>query len=121
MKIINVIVIICLTVILFKLYMLGFTKQHEYVHQEIFRTYGINSTIYIEPIYSFSTVQGYTLPNSEQYKNNCNESCKNLNLFNEIISYNIDTVVSSIFICVFIVILFLYFNSQSFITTIGGD
>lgn len=84
------IVMLILTCGVFYTINLGFVIQHENVHKAINSNYGIDSEIYI----NYFTLSGNTISYDAD---KCNDECKSLHSMNEIVSYNLDTVMFTIF------------------------
>lgn len=97
----------------------GFTLQHESAHKEIYADYGIESTIHLNnPIKAMTTgVGGYTktVMTAKEYDSKCNETCLSLHAQNEIIGYNMEIVMASIFVLImFLIILSAIFYEKMF-------
>jgi hypothetical protein len=73
---------------------------HEEVHKQVFRNYGVDSTVEI----NYLTLAGSTSPNMTQYKKYCNESCDILNIQNEIFGYNIIVLIISLWLMVMVIV-----------------
>ena len=85
--------------LIFFLYLVGakYISSHEYIHRSIFTKYNIYSETTITPLLS-----GVTIPNKEEYNLNCNETCKSLNVYNDIAGYYFATF------CMFIFVLYCF-------------
>jgi hypothetical protein len=82
---------------------LGFVIQHENVHKAINYNYGMDSEIYID----YWTMSGYTTSSGEK----CDDNCRMLHSYNEIVSYNMDAMMLAIYGVGFLlltVLLFIY-------------
>lgn len=90
--------------LIFFLYLIGlkYITTHEFIHSQIFNKYQIDY------ITNFDyTLNGYTIPTNEsQYFENCNDSCKSLNIINDIVGYYF-----AIFL-LFIFILYMFKNER---------
>ena len=82
---------------------------HEEVHKQVFRNYGVSSTVTI----NYLTLTGVTYPNMTEYRKYCNESCNDLNIQNEIIGYNSIMQVLSMWLMVIILAVIIFINSKS--------
>jgi len=78
----------------------GNIYYHELAHQEIWRSYGIDSKIKL----SFPDAQTVTETPVKEYYEKCNEECKLAHNFNEVIGYHVMWII----IGMFFIALFLY-------------
>jgi len=85
--------------LIFFLYLVGakYISSHEYIHQSIFTKYDVYSETTITPFLS-----GVTMPDKEEYKLNCNENCRKLNVINDMVGYYFATF------CMFIFVLYCF-------------
>ena len=82
------------------------TGQHEAVHQEIFKSYGIDSEIKInDPITAFRNGGIFGTTTTINYSGQCNETCKSLGLQNEIMGYNMEVIVIAMFSLSFVLLI----------------
>jgi hypothetical protein len=70
------------------------TISHENVHKQIFKYYGINSTININYLNADGVTQ--PAPNST-----CDDSCRYLHSLNEIVSYNLSTATNAVVMIIY--------------------
>lgn len=84
------------------------TYQHEMVHQQIYEYYNITSHIHINPIWKISKYAGYTAVNDTEYYLKCNENCKMLQMQNEIVGYNINSILSSFILLAVVIIAYFH-------------
>lgn len=69
--------------------MMNHISLHEAIHKSIWEDYDINSTIEI----NFKTISGTTTADLNEYNNKCNDYCKFQHNLNDIVGYNIVTLV----------------------------
>jgi hypothetical protein len=89
---------------------LGFVIQHENVHKAIYDNYGIDSEVHI----NYLTMSGYTITYDGD---KCTGDCEMLHSYNEIVSYNVDSIMFGIYGVGFIfllVTLFIYLEFRAY-------
>jgi len=78
--------------------------QHEYVHSEISRSYGILSEIKINYL-PFNSILGSTIPlDSESYKEKCTEKCIMMHNLTDVVGYHLFAFVNILLIIFFMLI-----------------
>jgi hypothetical protein len=87
------------------------TEVHEQAHVAIFKNYNISSNFTI----NWWTGSGATYPDTKTYYLYCDDSCKMAHSLNEIIGYNINTLIFAIMCTAFIVglIMIMIINMKS--------
>jgi hypothetical protein len=78
----------------------GHVAMHEDAHVQIFRSYGVQSD------WHYTLRGGVTSISNLSQANLCNENCEDLHELNEIIGYNVITIVLAIFGAAIILITF---------------
>jgi hypothetical protein len=97
---------IIISLVTFYFINLGFTVTHETIHKQIFAHFGVDSTIKYN--YSpFADVAGTTTP-ADNYKS-CNETCYLEHTLNEIVTYNINNLVSTLFLFFLLFLAYYHF------------
>lgn len=81
--------------------------QHELVHVQIYKTYGIDSDWH----YTYSG--GYTEVTNVTEAYNCTEKCEELHLLNEIVGYNVLTILAGFCIFTIIVLVFIGLKKEA--------
>ena len=89
--------VIYIITLIFFLYLVGFKyiTSHEFIHQSIFNKYNISS----ETTLTYG-LNGFTQPDSYE---KCNDTCKSLNIWNDIVGYYF-----AVF-CMFVFILYCFY------------
>lgn len=93
---------------------LSFTFQHESAHKEIYRTYGIDSEIHVNPNI-LSSQKAYTKATSGV--ENCSDNCVLAHNINEIVGYHLAVFIDLIIFFGF----FYFFFTFYYRTTIFED
>lgn len=86
----------------------GYLLQHESAHIAIYEDYGIESKMH----YTFNPgVPAYVqATNATHYFRNCNETCRMLQTQNEIVGYNVITLVGTIFFLFYLYVMFKHID-----------
>ena len=88
---------------------MAIVQSHEEAHQNILNDYGIKNHIELNynPLSNKSYLGRTIADNKTLYRINCNDSCILQNNFNEIVGYNVESLIFAIFI---IHILYISYN-----------
>ena len=89
-------------IVLMSIYNIVDTQQHEEIHKAIYEDYGINATIK----YTYFSLDGRMGVTTAYYKDGqCPDLCKFSNELNEIVNYNVTSVVNT---ALLVVMLYLF-------------
>lgn len=93
----SILKIIKILIIIFLLWSVGakYISQHEFIHHQIFKQYGIDSKVQI----NYLTLNGVTMPNKDYYTK-CDSFCKMQHTINDVIGYNVALFIYFIFIII---------------------
>lgn len=85
-------------ILIFSLFLILFYigNAHEDVHISIFHNYGIDS----QKGYYLKIFPSKTIVDSSEYNLKCNEKCKELHTWNEIIGYNVISLILGIILLI---------------------
>lgn len=83
----------------FSVALVSSVMQHEEVHKEIFKDYGIESEVEYT---LFSGIFTGSMAHTSAYFNNsqCPLTCKQAHEYNEIVGYNVSSIILSLFLCI---------------------
>lgn len=97
------------------IFAVGHTITHESVHESIYTNYDIKSEIN----YEFFGLAGSTKADRDEFLEKCNDKCRELQVNNEIVSYNMSYLISTIFAAVGILMFYDFLKDDG--TKQGDD